>query len=406
MQGFLRQSTNSQTVIFGPMLDDTDYKSFENGLTIANTDILLRKAGGASAAKNSGGATADGARGRYAMTLDATDTNTVGILRVDVYVAGALAWWGTWTVLEEAIYDALFAASATGLLPANVTHFGGAAGTFALGMPAVNTTYWNGTAISSEIPTTLVSVGTGAGQLQVTSGVVQSNAVQISGSSGAADNAEIVFDTDFATNYNATRNAWATNVQDTVGSGNLPANVKAISDDTTAADNAESFFDGTGYAGTNNVIPNVTLVDTTTALTNAPTSGDLTATMKASVNAEVDTAIADASLATAANLALVKAVTDALTTAAAAKLAASAGQIITGTVDSTGHTPTTTEFEADDITEATADHYNGRIIIFTSGDLAGQATDITDYAIASGRGHFTVTEITEAPANDTTFIIV
>jgi len=62
-------------------------------------------------------------------------------------------------------------------------------------------------------------------------------------------------------------------------------NVTQLSGDATAADNAEAFFDGTGYAGTNNVIPTVT------NLTNAPTNGDLTATMKASVNAEVDAAL-------------------------------------------------------------------------------------------------------------------
>lgn len=45
----------------------------------------------------------------------------------------------------------------------------------------------------------------------------------------------------------------------------LGVNVVQISADGTAADNAEAFFDGTGYAGTNNVIPTVT---TTTNLTN------------------------------------------------------------------------------------------------------------------------------------------
>lgn len=49
--------------------------------------------------------------------------------------------------------------------------------------------------------------------------------------------------------------------------GRMDANVGAISADATAADNAESFFDGTGYAGTNNVIPTVTTV------TNAVTAG-------------------------------------------------------------------------------------------------------------------------------------
>jgi len=91
-----------------------------------------------------------------------------------------------------------------------------------------------------------------------------------------------------------------------------------------------------------------------------------------------------------------------------ANLAASAGQVIKATVDTVTntHTPTMTVFQADTITEATADHYNGRIVIFTSGVLAGQATDITDYAAVGGIGQFTVTAMTEAPSNDDTFVIV
>lgn len=108
---------------------------------------------------------------------------------------------------------------------------------------------------------------------------------------------------------------------------------------------------------------------------------------------------------TASDVAAIKVITDALTAAAAAKLALSAGQIITGTIDTTV-APSTTEFEADDITEATADHYNGRIVIFTSGVLSGQATSISDYAIAGGKGHFTVVAMTEAPGNNDTFVIV
>ena len=90
------------------------------------------------------------------------------------------------------------------------------------------------------------------------------------------------------------------------------------------------------------------------------------------------------------------------------KFDASTGQIVTGTVDTltNAHTPTTTVFQADDITEATADHYNSRIVIFTSGALVGQAASITDYAAVGGIGQFTVTTMTEAPANDDTFIII
>ena len=54
----------------------------------------------------------------------------------------------------------------------------------------------------------------------------------------------------------------------TVSATNVSSNVVQISGDGTAADNAESFFDGTGYAGTNNVIPTVT------AITNGVTLAD------------------------------------------------------------------------------------------------------------------------------------
>jgi len=118
--------------------------------------------------------------------------------------------------------------------------------------------------------------------------------------------------------------------------------------------------------------------------------------------AEIKTAIE----AAGSHLALIKAVTDALTTAAATKIALSAGTIVVGTVSHDNTAATTTVFYCDDITEATADHYNGRIVIFTSGALQYQASDITDYELDTGEGKFTVTALTEAAPDDTTFIIV
>lgn len=93
-------------------------------------------------------------------------------------------------------------------------------------------------------------------------------------------------------------------------------------------------------------------------------------------------------------------------TDSATRLALSAKQIIPGTVDTTAVSSTTTSFESDDITEATDNHYNGRIVIFTSGNLSGQATDITSYTNNGGNGAFTVTALTEAPTDNDTFIIV
>lgn len=94
------------------------------------------------------------------------------------------------------------------------------------------------------------------------------------------------------------------------------------------------------------------------------------------------------------------------TAATADNLQLSVGTIVTGTVDTGSFSPTTTSFEADDITEATADHYNGRVIIFTSGALQNQATDISDYSLEGSNGRFTVTAMTEAPGNNDTFIII
>ena len=93
-------------------------------------------------------------------------------------------------------------------------------------------------------------------------------------------------------------------------------------------------------------------------------------------------------------------------TVAADNLEASAETIVIGTVSHDNTVATTTVFYSDDITEATADHFNGRIVIFTSGALANQATDITGYELSAGEGKFTVTALTELPPDDSTFVIV
>ena len=108
---FLKQSTDTQYVVIGPFLDEDDGKTAETGLSISNTDIRLSKAGGNIAAKNSGGGTHD-ELGFYQITLNATDTDTVGELLIAVHESGALPVFKYCYVLEEAIYDSLFAASA------------------------------------------------------------------------------------------------------------------------------------------------------------------------------------------------------------------------------------------------------------------------------------------------------
>jgi hypothetical protein len=191
---YLKQATASQSVLIGPFIDTDGAPT--TGLTIDAADIRLSKNGGNIVAKNSGGGTHD-ELGMYTITLDATDTDTVGRLQLTVVETGALPVYHEFQVVEEAVYDALFGASALGYI------------------------------------------------------------------------------------------------------ANAPVNVAQISGDGTAADNAESFFDGTGYAGTNNVIPTVTTLTGHTAQTGdcyarlgAPAGASVSADV-AAVKAETATIVAD-----------------------------------------------------------------------------------------------------------------
>lgn len=278
MDGFLRQSTASQARVIGPFVDDTDFKTAETALTIANTDIKVSKAGGALASKNSGGGTAD-AVGYYTVTWDATDTATVGELKYTVKVAGALVVFGSYWVLEEEVYDDLFAASAVGYLK----------------------------------PTT-------AGRdLDVSAG----------GEAGVD---------------------WAN-----VGS---PTTVVGLSGTT---------------------VKTATDVETDTA----DIQSRLPAALTAGGNIKADALALNGSTSSAANL------------------EKSASVIYRGTV---GASPTTTTVADAGLTQADTDHWKGRIIIFTSGSLAFQASDITGFTPATDT--LTFTALTNAPTASDTFVIV
>ena len=194
---YLRQSTASQEILIGPFLDDTDGKTAETALTIANTDIKVWKHGGTTeASKNSGGATHI-ASGRYYAVLDATDTDTVGMLEVNVHVAGALPVRRVFQVLEEVVYDALFASSALGyvanapvVLADGVAHggtLGSSTATLALSRisvvsqssnTAALTVTGNGTGNGATISSGSGATGTG---LAVSSAATNGTAVTLAG---------------------------------------------------------------------------------------------------------------------------------------------------------------------------------------------------------------------------------
>lgn len=73
----------------------------------------------------------------------------------------------------------------------------------------------------------------------------------------------------------------------------IGVNAVQISGDSVAADNAESFFDGTGYAGTNNVIPTVTTATNVTTVNGLAANVITAASMAADASAEIADAVWD-----------------------------------------------------------------------------------------------------------------
>ena len=166
---YLRQSTASQEVPLGFFLDSADGNTEKTALTIANTDIKVWKNGATTLAnKNSGGGTHI-SNGIYYAVLDATDTDTLGPLVLFCHVAGALPVRLECCVLSANVFDSLIAG--TDLFDVSVTQ-------------------WTGTAVATPdtagYPKVTHKVGTGTGELSITSGVVSSdikkiNAITVNG---------------------------------------------------------------------------------------------------------------------------------------------------------------------------------------------------------------------------------
>lgn len=105
---WIKQSTSVDLPI-GPFLDSTDGITAETALTLTQPDIRLKKNGGAWAQKNAAQTLSHEENGFYEVTLDATDTNTLGHLRLAVFETGACPVWEDFMVLEPNVYDSLVA---------------------------------------------------------------------------------------------------------------------------------------------------------------------------------------------------------------------------------------------------------------------------------------------------------
>jgi hypothetical protein len=146
-------------------------------------------------------------------------------------------------------------------------------------------------------------------------------------------------------------------------------------------------------------------VNTSHVAGTAQTAGDLKASLN-TIDDFLDTEIADILTDTGTTIDdLVDDLEARLTAALASRLAAHSLAVLELAVGS-GSTTTAVKFNTINggAPSSVDDFYNGRVIVFTSGALAGQATSITDYTGATTTA--TVPALTGAPANGVTAVIV
>lgn len=112
ISGWLKQST-AVTVMLGPFVDDSDGNTAETALTIAQADVRLSKNGANIAQKTDATSCTHDEIGIYSCPLDATDTNTLGILSLIVHEAGSLHVRHDFLVLPADVYAALVSGTTT-----------------------------------------------------------------------------------------------------------------------------------------------------------------------------------------------------------------------------------------------------------------------------------------------------
>lgn len=211
----LKQST-AVDVLIGPFVDILDGATSETG---ESPTVKLSKNGQALGAKSDATTPVSDADGYYNCELDATDTNTVGTMILTVAAsATALPIRHEFQVMEEAVYDALFASSAAAF-DAN---------------QRVDVGSWLGTAVTTSGTTAKPEV----------------DVFGISDDATAANNAELMYD---GTGYTADDSAPASRSQvNAIGAASGGSiNVEATEDNTGGAiDPSSAAFVGSVQSGT------------------------------------------------------------------------------------------------------------------------------------------------------------
>jgi VCBS repeat-containing protein len=131
----LRQSTSVDLPI-GPFLDSVDGVTAKTALSITQPDIRLKKNAANWAQKNAAQTLAHEENGYYEVTLDATDTNTLGQMRLACVKSTACPIWDDFLIVTANVWDTL---CSTGKFDVNAASFtAGALTSAAFGAGAIN----------------------------------------------------------------------------------------------------------------------------------------------------------------------------------------------------------------------------------------------------------------------------
>lgn len=425
--GFWLKQSTVVTVKVGPFLDSSDGNTTEEALTISQADIRLSKNGGAFAqSNNAAGATHD-ENGWYGVPLDTADTGALGTLAVAIHKSGALAVWVEFMVVPANMWDSLFGADR---LQVDVREKGDS--TLALTTQEkadVNTEA--DTALTDYDAPTKAEMDTGHGLLATEAkqdiidtvvDAIKAVTDLLPDSGALSDLATILTDT------NELQVDWANGgrldllldavkvVTDLLPNAGALSDLATILTDTNELqtdwtnggrldlliDAIKAVTDLLPDAGALNDLATV-LTDTNEVQGKLPTNNIMGSSVKTDKDDEIDAILLDTG--TDGVLLAADQPVDATkisgSSAAADNLEASAEVIIVGAA--AAGTLSTTQMTTN-LTEATDDHYIGRVVIWTSGVLLGQATDITDYD--GGTKMLTFTAVTEAPTVSDTFVIV
>jgi len=412
------QANTAVDLMVGPFLDETNGKDAETGLTITQAEVRLSKNGANMAQKNEGTSLTHDELGNYVCKLDTTDTNTEGILTLMIHESGALPIKMDYTILAQAAYISKYTAKDAGFMDVNIKTIGrtdtqeteannlesacsnysvtrGLTGT---AVPAAVADAAGGLMISDdggwdadELYDAIVTDAAGANiAIDIIAVKAETASIQtettaldtLTKAAGDGDLAAILVDT-------AEIGAAGVGLTEAGGDGDHLVEAGGDGDHLTAINLPNQTMDIVGSI-TGNLSGTVGSVTGAVGSVTGHTAqtGDTFALANGAAGFVAIDTVVDA----------VKVVTD--------NLAASATTIVSGTVSWDNSNATTVNLWSDDITTAAADHYNGRLIIFTSGTLQNQATDITDYVVDAGEGKFTFTALTSAPADNVTFVIV